>query len=57
MSLALSPWTGNSHEVSRQFTDDRLDLLMGGLAKDTCEDEMRHVCLISLAEMASEVIV
>ncbi len=41
----MSPWTGNSLEVSRQFADDHLDLLMGGLAKDTCEDGMRHLCL------------
>jgi hypothetical protein len=45
MSLAVSPWTGNSHEVSRQFADDHLDLLMGWLAKGTCEDRMRHLCL------------
>jgi hypothetical protein len=45
MSLAVSSWTGNSHEVSGQFTDDHLDLLMGGLAKDTCEDGMGHLCL------------
>jgi hypothetical protein len=45
MSLAVSPWTGNSHEVSKQFADDHLDLLMGGLAEDTCEDAMRHLCL------------
>ncbi len=45
MSLAMSPWAGNSHEVSRQFTDDHLDLFMGGFAKETCEDGMRHLCL------------
>jgi hypothetical protein len=45
VTLAVSPWTGNSHEVSRQFADDRLDLLMGGLAKDSGEDRMRHLCL------------
>jgi hypothetical protein len=45
MSLAVSQWTGNSHEVSGQFTDDRLDFLMGGLAKDMCENGMRHLCL------------
>ncbi len=37
-----SPWTGNRHEVSGQFADDHLDLLMGGFAKDTCEDGVRH---------------
>jgi hypothetical protein len=45
MTLAVSPWTGNSHEVSGQFADDHLDLLMGGLAKDMGEDRMRHLCL------------
>ena len=45
MTLDVSPWTGNGHEVSRQFVDDRLDLLVGGLAKDTGEDRMRHLCL------------
>ncbi len=45
LSLAVSPWTRNSLEVSRQFANDHLDLLMGGLAKDTCEDGMRHLCL------------
>ncbi len=45
MSLSVPPWTGNSHEVSRQFADDHLDLIMVGLAKDTCEDGMRHLCL------------
>ncbi len=48
MSLAVSPWTGNSHEVGRQFADDHLDLFMGGFAKDTCEDGMRHLCLDAL---------
>jgi hypothetical protein len=37
----------NSHEVSKQFEDDHLDLRMGGLAKDMCEDGMRHLCLNS----------
>ncbi len=45
MSLALSRWTGNSHEVSGRFSDYHLDLFMGGFAKDTCEDGMRHLCL------------
>ncbi len=45
MSLAVSPWTGNSHEDSRQFVNDHLDLLMGGFAKDTCENGMRQLCL------------
>jgi hypothetical protein len=45
MSLAVSLWTENSHEVSRQFTDNHLDLLMGGFAKDMCEDGLRHFCL------------
>ncbi len=45
MSLTMSPWTGNSHKVSGQFADYHLDLLMGGLAKETCEDGMRHLCL------------
>jgi hypothetical protein len=45
VTLAVSPWTGNSHEVSRQFADDRLDLLMGGLAQEMGEDRMRHLCL------------
>jgi hypothetical protein len=44
MSRAMSPWTGDSHEVSGQFTGDHHDFLMGGVAKDTCEDEMRHLC-------------
>jgi hypothetical protein len=50
MSLAVSPWTGNSHEVSGQFMDDHLDLFMGGFAKDTCEDGMRHFCLNALGK-------
>jgi hypothetical protein len=45
MVLAVSPWTGNGHEVGRQFTDDSLDLFVGGFAKDTGEDRMRHLCL------------
>jgi hypothetical protein len=45
MTLAVSPWTGNSHDFSKQLTDVRLNLLMGGLAKDTGEDKMRHLCL------------
>ncbi len=45
MSLAVSPWTENSHEVSGQFTDDHLDLFMVGFAEDMCEDGMRHLCL------------
>ncbi len=45
MTLAVSPWTENGHEVSQQFIDDRLDLLVGGLTKDTGEDRMRHLCL------------
>ncbi len=49
MSLAVSPWTGNSHEVGRQFADDHLDLVMGGFDKDTCEDVMRHLCLNALS--------
>jgi hypothetical protein len=48
MSLAVSTWAGNRHEVGREFADDHLDLLMGGLAKDTCEDGMRHLCLNAL---------
>jgi hypothetical protein len=43
MSLAVSPWTGNSHEVGGQFVDDHLDLLMGGFAEDTYEDGMKFV--------------
>jgi hypothetical protein len=45
MSLAVSPRSGNSHEVSKHFMDDHIDLFMGGFAKDTCEDGMRHLCL------------
>ncbi len=48
VSLAVSPWTRNSHEVSRQFADDHLDLFMGGFANDTCEDGMKHLCLDAL---------
>jgi hypothetical protein len=44
MTLAVSPWTGNDHEVSRKFADDSLDLFVGGFAKDTGEDGMRHLC-------------
>jgi hypothetical protein len=44
----VSPWAGNSHEVSRQSTDDHLDLFMGGFAKVTCDDGMRHLCLNAL---------
>jgi hypothetical protein len=28
-----------------QFSDDHLDMLTGGLAKDTCEDGMMNLCL------------
>ncbi len=45
MTLAVSPWTGNGHEVGQQFTDDCFDLLVGGFAKDMGEDRMRHLCL------------
>ena len=44
MTLAVSPWIENGHEVSQQFVDDRLDLLVGGLAKNMGEDRMRHLC-------------
>ncbi len=57
MCLAVYPWTGNSHEISRQFADDHLDLLMGWLAKDTCEDGMSICALMPLAETALEVII
>jgi hypothetical protein len=58
MSFAVTPWTGSNHEVCGQFPDDHLDLHMGGLTKDTCEDRMRHLCLIMpLAETALEGIV
>ncbi len=45
MALAVSPWTGNGHEVGKQFKDESLDLFVGGFAKDTGEDRMRHLCL------------
>ncbi len=45
MTLAVSLWTGNGHEVGQQFADDGLDLFVGGFAKDTGEDRMRHLCL------------
>jgi hypothetical protein len=45
MTLAVSPWTGNGHEVGQQFTDDGLDLFVGGFANDMGEDRMRHLCL------------
>jgi hypothetical protein len=45
MTLAVSPWTGNDHEVGQQFADDSLDLFVGGFAKDTGEDRMRHLYL------------
>jgi hypothetical protein len=45
MALAVSPWTGNGHEVGQQFADDSLDLFVSGFAKDTGEDRMRHLCL------------
>ena len=45
----MSPRTGNSHEVSRQFADDHLDLFMGEFAKDMCEDGMRRLCLNALS--------
>ncbi len=41
----MSPWTENGHEIDQQFVDDRLDFLVGGLAKDTGKDRMRHLCL------------
>ncbi len=48
MSVAVSPWTGNCHEVRGQCTDDHLDLFMGRFAKDTCDDGMRHLGLYAL---------
>ncbi len=48
MSFAVSPWTGQGHEVIRQFVDDHLDLFVGGFAEDTREDGMRHLCLNTL---------
>jgi hypothetical protein len=45
MTLAVSSWTGNDNEVGKQFPDDGLDLFVGGFAKDTGEDGMRHLCL------------
>ena len=48
VSLAVSPRTGNCHEVSGQFADDHPDLFMGGFAKDTCEDGMRHLSVNAL---------
>jgi hypothetical protein len=45
MALAVSPWTGNGHEVGRQFADDCLNLALGGFANDTSKDRMRHLCL------------
>ncbi len=57
MYLAVSPRTGNSHKVSRQVVDDHLDMFMGGFAKDTCENGMRHMCLNALGRNASEIIV
>jgi hypothetical protein len=53
MTFAVSPWTENGHEVSQQFADDHLDLIMGGLAKDAGEDRMRHLA----ADTESQVIV
>ncbi len=50
VSLAVSPQTGNSHEVSGQFADDHLVLFMGGFTKDKCEDGMRHLCLDALGK-------
>ena len=54
MSLAVSPQTGNSHDVSGQFADDHLDLFMSGFAKDTYEDRMRHLCLNGLGGNSTE---
>ncbi len=48
MTLAVSPWTGNGHEVGQQFADDGVDLFVGGFAKNTGEDRMRHLCLNAL---------
>jgi hypothetical protein len=45
MTLAVPPWTRNSHKVGQQFVDDSLDLSVGGFARDTGEDRMRHLCL------------
>ncbi len=47
MTLAVSPWTRNGHEVGQQFVDNGLDMFVGGFAKDTGEDRMRHLCLNS----------
>jgi hypothetical protein len=43
--LAVSPWIGKGHEVSQQFTDDSLNLRVGGIAKDMGEGRMRRLCL------------
>ncbi len=48
VSLDVSQWTRNFHEVSGQFADNHLDLFMGGFPKDTCEDGMRHLGLNAL---------
>ncbi len=45
MTLAVSPFTGNGHEVGQHFADDGLDLFVGGFAKDTGKDRMRYLCL------------
>jgi hypothetical protein len=49
MTLAVSPWTENGHEVGQQFADDGLDWFVGGFAKDTGEDRMRHLYLNALS--------
>ncbi len=45
MALAVSPWTGNDHEVSLQFADDSFDLFVGGITEDRGEDKIKHLCL------------
>ncbi len=45
MALAVSPWTGNGHEVGQQFADDSFVFFVGGFTEDMGEDRMRHLCL------------
>jgi len=45
MSLVVTPRTGNSHEVGREFPDDHLHLFVFRIPKDSCERGVRHLCL------------
>jgi hypothetical protein len=45
VALAMSPGTGDCHEICSEFAKGILDLLMGGFSQDPSQDGMRHLSL------------